>query len=102
MFELVHEYIVTVVSVITVFYLTKPMILPIAMVFPSSRSVTRPNEENESNVSMQVLMGRVRWAMHCCPCRANGRFICFPLSMTATNKEQTHSISTVCTCITDS
>ena len=60
MFELVEKGIITVLSVITMFYLTKPMILPIAIVFPSSRSVTRPNEENASNVSMQVLIGSVR------------------------------------------
>ncbi len=67
MFELVEKGIITVFSVITMFYLTKPMILPIAIVLPSSRSVTRPNDENASNVSMQVLIGSVRWAMHCCP-----------------------------------
>ena len=87
--------IVIVFNVITMIYLTKPTILPIAMVLPSSLSVTRPNEENDSNVSIQVLIGNVRWAIHCCPWRAYGLFICFPLSITATKREHKHSISTV-------
>jgi hypothetical protein len=77
-----------------------PKIFPMAMVLSSSRMVKRPMAGIVSYVSMHVLMGICKIAVHTCPCRAKGRTTSRPFSTTLTSFLHTTSISAVWTCMT--